>query len=265
MRYADLHVHTFYSDSTLSPEEVVSCAKEKGLDAIAICDHDSIDGIDPCREAGERLGVEVIPAIELTAEKVDAEVHLLGYFIDWRNEAFQRKLKEIQASRVKRIYKMVEKLKEENVEVDPADVFKLAGKGSVGRLHLAQAMLGAGKIKTLREAFDRYIGFLKSCYIPNIKFSPKDAIALILGVGGVPVLAHPYTMDKDEYIEEFAGYGLRGIEVYHTDHSPKTRTRYEEMARRLNLIITGGSDCHGMNKGRVLMGSVKVPYEIVEA
>src|SRR3989338_2320457 len=113
-RYADLHVHTFYSDSTFSPEEVVACAKDKGLDAIAICDHDSIDGIEPCEEIAAEFGIEVIPAIELTAEKIDAEVHILGYFIDCRNEPFQKKLKEIQAGRIGRIYKMVEKLNNAN-------------------------------------------------------------------------------------------------------------------------------------------------------
>ncbi|MFA5146343.1 MAG: PHP domain-containing protein [Candidatus Omnitrophota bacterium] len=264
MKYADLHVHTFYSDSTFSPEEVVSCAVEKKIDAVAICDHDSIDGIEPCRRIGAELGVEIIPAIELTAEKVDIEVHMLGYFVDWKIPWFQEKLREIQKLRIGRVYKMVDKLKGENVEIDPDDVFKLAGKGSVGRLHMAQAMLKAGKIKRLQEAFDKYIGFLKPCYVPNIRFSPQNAIELILSVGGVPVLAHPYTIRKDECIPEFVEYGLRGIEVYHTDHKPIIVQHYEETAKRYGLIATGGSDCHGLGKGKVLMGGVRVPYSVVE-
>lgn len=264
MKYADLHVHTFYSDSTFSPDEVMACAKEKSLDAIAICDHDCIDGIPPSIEISSRLDIEVIPGIELTAEKLDAEIHILGYFIDWRNEAFQKKLKEIQESRVSRIYKMVEKLDGMKIKVNPADVFKLAGKGSVGRPHLAQAMLRAGSIRNLKEAFEKYIGFLKPCYVPNIKFSPQNAIELILSVGGVPVLAHPHTVGKDEYIAEFIEYGLRGIEVYHTDHKAAMVKHYEEVAKRYNLLMTGGSDCHGLGTGRVLMGGIRVPYEIVE-
>ena len=264
MKYADLHVHTFYSDSTFSPEEVVSCAKEKALDAIAISDHDSIDGIAPCQEIAAQFGIEVIPAIELTAEKIDAEIHLLGYFIDWKKDWFQKQLKEIQAARVSRIYKMVEKLGDISIKIDPGEVLKLAGKGSVGRLHLAQAMLKAGKIRNLKEAFHKYIGFLKPCYVPNIRFTPQNTIELILNVGGVPVLAHPYTMGKDKYIEEFVEYGLRGMEVYHTDHKTSTAEHYKDIAARYNLIMTGGSDCHGMNKGRVLMGTIRVPYEIVE-
>lgn len=264
MKYCDLHVHTFYSDSTFSPEEAVSCAKEKNLRAIAICDHDSIDGIGPCQAIGSGLGVEVIAGIELTAERTDNEVHMLGYFIDWKADWFRKELKALRDLRVDRVYKMVEKLEGFNMKMDPSDVFKLAGKGTVGRLHMAQAMLKNGLIKNLKEAFDKYIGFLKPCYMPYTKFSPQEAIAVILKAGGVPVLAHPNVLGNDEYIPEFIEYGLRGIEVYHTDHKSSVSRRYEEIAKRFGLIMTGGSDCHGLGKGRVLMGGVKVPYEAVE-
>lgn len=264
MKYADLHVHTFYSDSTFSPEEVISCAKDKALAAIAICDHDSIDGIEPCRRLGVDAGVEVIPGIELTVEKSDAEIHILGYFIDWKKEWFQKKLKELQDFRIDRIHRMVEKLHGVGVEVEARDVFDLAGRGSVGRLHLAQAMLKDGLIKNIREAFAKYIGYAKPCYISSIRFSPKEAIEILLQAGGVPVLAHPAIMNKDEYIPELIGYGLKGIEVYHTDHRPAVVKRYEKLAEEYGLLLTGGSDCHGMGKGRVLLGTVRVPYTIVE-
>ena len=264
MKYADLHVHTFYSDSTFSPEEVVSCAKDKGLSAIAICDHDSIDGIEPCQKIGALVDLEIIPGIELTAEKADAEIHLLGYLLDWKVEWFQNRLKEIQSSRIDRMYKMVEKLNGANIKVDPKDVFKLAGKGTVGRLHLAQAILRSGKAKSFREIFDKYIGFLKPCYVSNIRFSPEEAIGMLLEVGGIPVLAHPDVLGKDEYIPELIKYGLKGIEVYHTDHKNAAVKRYEGLANQYNLLMTGGSDCHGLGKGRVLLGSVRVPYELVD-
>lgn len=264
MKYADLHVHTFYSDSTFSPEEVVACARAKALAAIAICDHDCIDGIEPSAKIGARLGVEVIPGVELTVEKADAEIHILGYFIDWRNHLFQKRMKEIQKFRVDRINKMVEKMKGGGIEIDPELVFRMAGRGSVGRLHLARAMLKDGKVKSTKEAFEKYIGFSKPYYVSKIKISPQEAIDLIKKAGGVPVLAHPRLIGNDEYIPELARYGLRGIEVYHTDHKAGDIKRYEAMAGQYGLLMTGGSDCHGMGKGRVMLGGVRVPYDLVE-
>ena len=264
MKYADLHIHTDFSDSTFSPEEVAKCASERGLSAIAICDHDCIDGIEPCADAASPLDIEVIPGIELTIEKQDAEIHILGYFIDWKTEWFRNRLKEMQEARVERIHKMVERLNTAGIDVKAEDVFKLAGRGTVGRLHLAQAMLKTGKVRSFREAFNKYIGFAKSCYAPHAKFSVQEAMELLLKVGGVPVLAHPGIMNKDEYVPELVKYGLKGIEAYHTDHNPGTVKHYEELARQYGLLVTGGSDCHGMGKGRPLIGTVRVPYELVE-
>lgn len=239
MKYADLHVHTSYSDSTFSPEEVVSCAKEKGIDAIAICDHDSVDGIEPCRILASKAGIEIIPGIELSAEKIDAEIHILGYFIDWKQDWFRKKLKEIQESRIERVYKIANKLKAFGITIDAEETIRRAGNNaSVGRMHIAQSMLNSGAVKNMREAFEKYIGFLKPCYVPYTKFSPAEAIQIILKVGGVPVLAHPNLMGHDGYIDEFVGYGLRGIEVYHTDHKPYISKRYEEIARSLGLAVT---------------------------
>ena len=264
MKYADLHVHTHFSDSTFSPEEVVACAKDKGLAAIAICDHDSVDGIDPCIEIGKELDVEIIPGVELTIEKDDAEIHILGYLIDYRLEWLRKRLKDTQDHRIGRVHRIVEKLGKEGIKIDAADVFKLAGKGSVGRLHIAQALIKSGEVKTYREIFDRYIGFLKPCYVSNVRFTPQEAIGMVLKAGGVPVVAHPYTMGKHDYIPELIECGLRGIEVYHTDHKTSAVKRYEEMAKEHGLLMTGGSDCHGMGKGRVLLGGVRVPYTLVE-
>ena len=264
MKYADLHVHTFYSDSTFSPEEAVTCARGRALAAIAICDHDSVDGIDPCRVIGDKVGVEIIPGIELTVEKADAEIHILGYFMDCSLGWFRTRLKELQAGRIDRINKMVEKLNSEGIDLNAEDVFKISGRGTVGRLHLANAILKTGKVKTIKDIFGKYIGFKKPCYVPNIKLTPHEAIDMILRTGGVPVLAHPNCMGRDEYIPELIECGLRGIEVYHTDHNPSAVKRYETIARENNLLITGGSDCHGLGKGRVYLGEVRVPYELVE-
>ncbi len=264
MKYADLHVHTYYSDSTFSPEEVVTCARDKALSAVAICDHDCVDGIDPCIELGGPMGVEIVPGIELTVERPAAEIHILGYFIDYRQDWFLSKLRAIRQSRVDRIHKMVGKLSEMNVKINAEDVFKLAGKGSVGRLHLAQAMLKAGVIKSIREAFDKYIGYLESCYVTKLNFTPEEAISSILKLGGVPVLAHPNVLGRDEYIPGLIACGLKGIEVYHSDHKNEAVRKYERIAEENALLMTGGSDCHGMGKGRILLGRVRIPYTVVE-
>ncbi|MFH0763673.1 MAG: PHP domain-containing protein [Candidatus Omnitrophota bacterium] len=264
MKYADLHIHTYYSDSTFSPEEVMAAAHKKGLTAIAICDHDCVDGIGPCEELASSLGIEVVPGVELTVEKEDAEIHILGYCINWKDEEFRKKMKVLQDARVERIHRMVEKLEAEGIPVKADEIFKLAGKGTVGRLHVARAVLQTGKIRNFKEIFEKYIGFLKPCYVSNIRFTPAEAIGAIRKVGGVPVLAHPRTMGRDEYIPELIECGLRGIEVYHTDHSQSARKHYQEIAERYGILVTGGSDCHGLGKGRALIGTVRVPYELVE-
>lgn len=263
-KFADLHIHTFYSDSTLSPEEVLYYADKSALSAIAICDHDSVDGIGFCKEIGDKTGIEVIAGLELTVEKTDAEIHLLGYCIDAQAGWLKEKLKGLQEARLVRVHKMVEKLENSGIKLDPAEVIKSAGKGSVGRMHVAQAMLKTGKVKSFKEIFGKYIGFMKSCYVPSVKLTPEDAIKMVLDAGGVPVVAHPVTMGNDEYIRELVTYGLRGIEVYHTDHRPSDIKRYEDIAKEHSLLMTGGSDCHGMGKGRVMIGTVRIPYDLVE-
>lgn len=263
-KIADLHVHTNFSDGTFSPEEVIQHAAKIGLGCIAICDHDVIDGIEPCLAAGEKYGVEVIPAVELTAEKQGCEIHMLGFYIDWKNEEFRKKLSQLCAQREKRMYDMIDKLKKYKIELDPGEVFKLSGKGSIGRLHLARMLYKKGHVATVDDAFRKYIGNGKPCYVCKINLTPEEAIDEIIKTGGVPVLAHPGVMGKDEFIPSYIKHGLMGIEVYHTDHPPAVSRRYEEIAKRHNLLMTGGSDCHGLGKGRVLMGSITVPYELVE-
>ncbi len=262
--YADLHVHTYYSDSTFSPEEVVSLARERALSAIAICDHDSVDGIAPCVKIGRKCGVEIIPAIELTVDDGDAEAHLLGYFMDYKLPWLRKRLKKVQYVRIARIHKIAEKLKAHGIDIRPSDVFAMAGKGSVTRFHVAKAILRSGIVKTTKEIFGKYLGFGKPCYVPSVSFSPEESVALIIKAGGVPVMAHPYVMHNDAHIDKFIAFGLRGIEAYHPEHKSSVAKHYEKMARDNGLLVTGGSDCHGLGKHRALLGTVRVPYELVE-
>jgi len=261
---ADLHVHTTFSDGTFTPQEVILKAKEKGLDTIAITDHDCVDGIEPCIEAAGPEGIEVIPGIELTCEWKQTEIHMLGYFIDYKQQWLKDKLAEICQDRIKRMRKMIESLRRFNINVDLGEVLEISGNGSLGRLHLAQALLKTRKVGSIQESFNKYIGLGKPCYVRGFRIDPFEAINIITKAGGISVLAHPHLLGKDEYISEFVKAGLKGMEVYHTDHPDNATNRYKELAESFGLLLTGGSDCHGMGKSRVLMGGVTVPYEIVE-
>ena len=242
----------------------MSAAEEKALSAIAICDHDTTDGIESCIKIGNTKGIEVISGIELTVDIPDNEIHILGYLIDWRLGWLQKKLKAIQDGRVNRIHKMIEKLEAMDIRIKAADVFGISGQGSVGRLHLARAIIKSGAAKSFREVFEKYLGYGRPCYVPNIKFEPQEAIRMVIEAGGVPVIAHPGVLNRDEYIKELVDYGLMGIEVYHSDHNANAVRHYEEMAKDLGLLITGGSDCHGAGKGKALIGTVRVPYDLVD-
>lgn len=265
MKPTDLHVHTNFSDGTFTPEEVVRLADSKGLSCIAICDHDCVDGITPCMEYAKPLSMEIIPGVELTVIHKAKEIHILGYFIAWKEKWFTDLMKRVQRERVARIDKMIEKLKSFNIEVEKKTVMDLAGnKGSVGRLHMARALAETGAISSVQEAFDKYIGDDKPCYVEDIGFGAKEAVDIIKKAKGVPVLAHPKTIRDDSMVEEFVRYGIRGMEIFHSDHRSSDSKKYEEIAKRHGLLMTGGSDCHGFGKKRILLGSVKMPYTIVD-
>jgi len=202
--------------------------------------------------------------VELTAEAEGSEVHVLGFYIDWKNKWLVEKLEEICHRRVERIYKMVEKLKEVGVNVTADEVFQISGKGSVGRLHLAGILFKRGYVSSIEEAFRRFIGDDGPGYVKRLRPTVKEAIEMINKVGGIAVLAHPHTLYKDTLILQLIKDGIRGIEVYYPGQSEFAIKRYEDLAHNYNLIITGGSDCHGLGKGEVSMGKVKVPYELVE-
>lgn len=263
-KLADLHVHTHLSDGTFSPREVVEYAKKIGLSCIAITDHDCVDGIEPAQKIARRLGLEIVSGVEITAQEKGAEVHLLGFYPDIKDRRFLKKLELICKSRVDRIYKMAEKLKKYNVKIDPEKVFKLSGPGSVGRLHVATILEDEGYVSSIQEAFRRYIGDKGPCYVSHFEMTAKDAIAELKRVGAVVVFAHPHLMGGDILIPKFIKYGLDGLEAYHSEQSQSVSKRYVALAEEYGLLVTGGSDCHGLNKSEVLMGKVKVPYRLVE-
>lgn len=264
VKKADLHIHTNLSDGTFSPSEVILEAKKRNIDCIGLCDHDCVDALDETIASGEKNEIEVIPGVELTAEKNGCEIHIIGYYVDWKNPLLQKLTARMQKVRVNRIHDMVKKLKKKGIDVDADDVFKISGKGSVGRLHLAYAIHNKGYTRYVGEAFRLYIGGGKPCYAGKFNFSPTEAITAILEVGGVPVLAHPGALGGDRFIPEYVKNGLKGIEVYHTDHAPAMTSHYLKLAEDMGLVVTGGSDCHGLGKGKVLMGKITIDYSLVE-
>ncbi len=261
---ADLHVHTIYSDSTLTPEQAVSLARERGLAAIAITDHDEVAGIEPARSAAAGTPLEVIPGVELTAGVRGHELHILGFYIDCRQKEFLAKMEYVRQFRRQRMQKMITRLAEQGIRIDLQQVLELSGPGSVGRVHLAQVLYREGKVNSPAEAFGRYIGENRPCYVRKAEMSFTEAIGLIIGTGGVPVLAHPRVPGRDELIPQMVKAGLQGIEVYHPDHNETDTGRYAELARRHRLLVTGGSDCHGEHKEGINLGSISVPYRLVE-
>jgi hypothetical protein len=256
----DLHAHSNRSDGTFEPAEVVRLAAERGLDVVALTDHDTTDGLDEALGAGEELGLEVVPGVELSAEHEATSVHVLCYWMDASNPELQAELSRLRDERFRRGEQMVERLRALGLPVSFERVREIAAGGTIVRPHVAQAMVEAGIVTTEQEAFDRYIGDGSPAHVPKHALDPVDALALILGAGGVCVLAHPGMWGEQgsvpqELIERMAGAGMQGLEVEHVDHTPEQRERYRVLARRLDLIPTGGSDCHGTRYDPVRLGS----------
>jgi hypothetical protein len=261
-RTADLHVHTYYSDSTYSPERVLQLAKEQGLAAVGICDHDSISGVEEALKLEASYGVEVVPGIELSAEYRNKEVHILGYFLDWKDSRLRALLKTIQEVRLWRAELMVSKLQGLGLDLEFDEVLAESKKRVVGRPHIARVLVRKGYVSSIDEAFERYLKLGAPAYVPKYNMLPEEAVRLVRKLGGVPVLAHPkFSPLVEEEIERLVKHGLRGIEVYHTKHTPEETECYAELARRHGLLVTGGSDSHGEDEP---VGCVRVSYECVQ-
>lgn len=263
MKYADLHTHTHFSDGTFSPQEVLALAKKEGLSCISITDHDSVDAYLSFPFQDE--DIELISGIELTADLNNIEVHILGYLVNYRELWFQDKLKEIRSERVGRLEEMCAKLSALGMPISASEVLEFTGNAAVGRLHLARVMVKKGLVSSTQEAFNRFIGDGKSAYVSRFRLKPAEAIALIRKAGGVAVLAHPYSLMNQELIPGFVSDGLMGLEAIYPEHTNSQVKRYKKLANEYGLLITGGSDCHGLAKPEVKMGMVKLPYEYVES
>ena len=274
-KLVDLHLHSSYSDGIHPPAEVVRMASEAGLAAVAVCDHDNIDGIDEAMAAGRNLGVEVLSGVELSVVWTSfRDIHLLGYGFDHHHRELAESLREFQDFRERRNEQVVDRvneklLREGRVEIDFAEVRALAG-GTVGRPHIAMALIGRGYVRSTEEAFQRY---LVPCNVSKRYFPIAEAIDLLHRAGGVAVLAHPpfVTPDRKTFLgllDTFVPMGLEGVEAYNSGATNDDIDWYITEARRRGLLVTGGSDFHGIEGGAVVVGggrgNLKIPYACVE-
>ena len=260
-RYVDLHAHTTFSDGLLSPEALVALAVDRGLTALAVTDHDTLDALPRARSAAG-YSIELVPGIEISSGLGERDLHILGYFLDPEHGQLRERLARFVIERRQRAEQIVWRLAELGAPVDLDAVMELAGPGVVGRPHIALALLRADHVRTVDDAFKRYLGVHGAAFIPRPAFTPEEAIALIHAAHGVSVLAHPGATLPEDAIEQLAEGGLRGLEVWHPQHGAPTVRRLRALASRLGLLETGGSDYHGPQRGAEL-GGLNVSVEVL--
>ena len=259
----DLHSHTTASDGALAPRDLVRLAARHGVRVLAVTDHDSTEGLPEAIDEAARHGIEIVPGLEINTDVPGAEIHVLGYCVDWQADWFQAFLREQRAERTARVYRIVERLTGLGMPLAAEEVFAICKEGSPGRPHVAQAMVNRGYVKSVREAFDRWLRADGPANVPRRRLTPAEAVAVIRRAGGVPVLAHPGLANRDEMIPELVAAGLAGIETDYPEHSVGQITGYRRMCQRLRLVATGGSDYHGSHTGRAsTVGSPHIPLEV---
>lgn len=273
MARIDLHLHTRYSDGSLMPAEVVDLAHQAGVTALAITDHDIVDGIPHALNAATPLGIEVIPSVELSSRFNEQELHVLGYFVDWQDSTFRDYLAQQRRSRHVRNPQTIERLNALGLELSEEEVKAKAGSDSIGRPHVAQVLVDKGYVQDTREAFDRYLKEGAPAYVPRMLSDTRDVIAWIRNAGGVPVLAHPaWTRCQGEPLYRLCAClkeaGLSGLEVFYSSHNRRQTSQFLELAKRLDLLVTGGSDFHGATNPGIQVGrgkgNLKVPDTLLD-
>ncbi len=271
MDYIDLHTHSHFSDGSMSPTEVVKLAKESGLRAISLTDHDTIDGLDEFMEAGKEYGIETIPGIEFSVVST-GETHILGYNIDYKQPDFFNALDRVKKLRLENNKRTEESLKKLGFDVTVEDVRKISPVGNIGRAHFARVMADKGYASSVKEAFSLYLDKGKPGYNSLRLLTPEDAIKLIKNAGGKAYLAHLHLTkmqgeELDNYVKSLKDAGLDGIEGYYTEYTDEMEKEYQDLAKKYNLLLSGGSDFHGMNKPHIKMGvgygNLKIPYSLI--
>lgn len=255
----DLHLHTTFSDGSLPPLEVLKLAQKTNVTTLSITDHDTVDGLPDAFAAGESLGIEVIPGIEISSRHGDSELHVLGYFLDWKDPVLLQELERLKETRHHRNPRIIQKLNELGINISYDEVKALAGDVSVGRPHIARVLMAKGYVTSAKEAFNRYLADGAAAHVPRELPEPAEAIRLIRAAKGVAVLAHPVWLNRigegiGKLCERLKEAGLQGIEAHYSTHKPDQTADYVSTARRLDLLVTGGSDFHGLTKPDIDVG-----------
>lgn len=271
-KYIDLHTHSLKSDGSMTPAEVVREAKKAGLAAIALSDHDTVDGLPEAIAEGEKIGVEIIPAIEFSVQS-KTETHILGYFIDYTNPKLIQMLKEVVDLRIERNHVTAQRLNELGFDITLEEVRALAPNNFVGRAHFARVLMDKGYTESVKEGFDKYMSVGKYAYCEKQRLTARNAVELITECGGISFLAHPHLTklsdnELKEFLLELKSYGLCGVEGYYTDYTPEMQEKYQNMAKELGLLISGGTDFHAAMKPHISigtgLGNLKIPYSLLE-
>ncbi len=262
---ADLHLHTSYSDGALLPAELISRAKEAGLSVIGITDHDTVNAVDEAIAFGREHGIEVVPGVELSASLDDAEIHILGYFINYHEPSLLDALAIFREERLKRVERIVNKLNRMNIPLRLESVLAASTGESVGRPHVAAAMVNGGHAETYYQAFNKYLGDGRPAYEKKMNFTPEETIQLIAKAGGLSFLGHPGHIVQEETVLRMIKAGLDGVEVIHPSHSPDLVQYYRGIVNEYCLLESGGSDFHGGQKGDDnVLGHFTIPLETVQ-
>ena len=267
MNHIDLHTHSSYSDGSLSPRQLVELAKKRKLRAIALTDHDTVAGVEEALEAGNELGVEVVPGVEISAQYPPGTMHILGYYVRPVDRKLLEALKKLQQARAARNPQIIERLQALGLEITINEALELSA-GQVGRPHIARALVNKGYVSSIDEAFSLYLKKGAVAYVEKFRFPPEEAIAIIRKAGGIAVLAHPFTLgvEKSDELSQLArelrDMGLEGIEVFYPDHTEKMAVLYEDVAKRLGLLCTGGSDFHGNFRDHTYLGNTLLRQDL---
>lgn len=273
MTTVDLHMHTTHSDGSFPPRELVRYAKEKALTCISVTDHDTMSSLDECSDEAQKLGIELIPGIEISAQFEPGTLHILGFFLDRNHPKLKATLAQIQKARFERNPEIVKRLNKLGIGITFQEVEAASGGKQVGRPHFARVLLKKGVVKSMDEAFEKYLGKGKPAYIDKRRLSSRESIQRIREAGGVAVVAHPKQMRLDEAglnqeFQRLVDEGLGGIEAYNSCQTANEASLYKRLAKRFNLLVTGGSDFHGANKPDVELGylgeGAELGYEAVE-